>query len=129
MSLKRNPKFYPELQDKELLAALEDYKNGKKSAIKKLRKFVNHTISEQYYDLLIAEYRLVHNSNRIRNERKRAKKIKSVFCGIVACIVLFGSMLITVGEILVRDGKGVALVYVVLFLWAVTYATSSKQDK
>ena len=128
MSLKRNPNFYPELQDKELLAALEDYKNGKKSAIKKLRKFVNHTISEQYYDLLIAEHRLVHNSNRIRNERKRAKKIKSVFCSISACIILFGSMLITLGEVISRAGIGFALVYVVLFLWAVSFAASRKKD-
>ena len=41
MSLKHDIAEYPEMWSKEIVAALEDYKNGKRNSKRKLRKFVN----------------------------------------------------------------------------------------
>ena len=127
MSLKHDIEQHPDFWSKEIVAALEDYKNGKSE--KKLRKFVDREISENYYSELIKRYRIIHLINKDKRDRERARKIKDTLCSILALVILFGSMFITAGEIVVRDGKGSALVYVVLFLWAVKYAASSKQNK
>lgn len=47
---------HPFLYSKELIATVEDLKNGKWGAKRKLRKFVNREISEHYYNMLIEEY-------------------------------------------------------------------------
>lgn len=118
ISIEEHPYVYPQ----ELIDALEDYKNGKRNAKRRMYKYVNKKISEKYYNELIEKYGFFHRMNKAKLERKRKQKIKEALCVPLALIVLFGSMLITLGEIVVRDGKGPALVYIVLWFWALDYA-------
>ena len=60
MSLKADIEQYPERWSKEIVAAVEDLKNGKWNAKRKLRKFVNREISQHYYNELIARYSSQH---------------------------------------------------------------------
>jgi hypothetical protein len=57
MSLKHDIEEYPEMWSKEIVAVVEDLKNGKRNAKRKLRKFVNREISPYYYNELIERYK------------------------------------------------------------------------
>ena len=125
MSLKHDIEMYPEMWSKEIVTAVEDYKNGKRNSKRKLRKFVNREISEHYYNVLVERYAFSHRMNRAKTERERKQKIKEVFCMALSFVVLLGSMATTLGEIVVRGEKGAALVYIVLWFWAIEYAIGS----
>ena len=51
-------------------------------------------------------------------DKERKQKIKNTCSGVIALIVLFASMLSTLGDLVVKYGKGSALWYLVLWLWA-----------
>ena len=70
MSLKHDIEEYPEMWSKEIVAAVEDYKNGKWNSKRKLRKFVNREISEYYYNELIERHK---GANKTQKEKKRKK--------------------------------------------------------
>lgn len=125
MSLKFDIEEFPEKWNKEIVAAVEDYKNGKRNAKRKLRKFVNREISEHGYNELLLRYSdLYRKSKNIRYE-EQAKKIKDVFLSSASLLVLFGSMSSALGDLIVRHGKGSAVLYFFLWLWSLNYAVST----
>lgn len=125
MSLKLDIEEYPWEWSKELVAAVENYKNGERNSEKKLRKFVNREISEHYCNELIQRYAAFHRINKERKERESSQKIKGVLCDIVVSLVLLDSMACALAEHM-RYGKGFAVLYFFLWLWSVDYAISQR---
>lgn len=127
MSLKHDIEEYPNMWSKEIVAALENYKNGELNSKRKLRKFVNREISEHYYNVLIERHAFEHRINKAKKERERSQRRKDVLWSIVSIIVLFGSMAITLGEIVVSYGKGIAVIYFFLWICAINYITEKDE--
>lgn len=127
MSLKHDIEEYPDMWSKEIVAALENYKNGEINSKRKLRKFVNREISEHYYNVLIERHAFEHRINKAKKERERSQRRKDVLFSILSFIILFGSMATTLGEIVVRYGKGIAFIYFFLWICAIDYVV--EKDK
>ena len=125
MSLKHDIAEYPEMWSKEIVSAVEDYKNGKWNSKRKLRKFVNREISEHYYNELIERYAFFHRMNRAKRERERARKIKSV----ISVVTILFSWLCTICYLIERDQGHFAFWYFLLWAWAFFYALSSSDDE
>ena len=122
MSLKHDIEKYPEMWSKEIVAALKEYKNGKRNSKRKLRKFVGREISQHYYNELIERHGFSHRMNQAKNERKRLQKIKHTLYSVAAFIILFSSMAYTLSFILSEYDKSGAILYFFLWLWAIDYA-------
>lgn len=122
MSLKHDIEEYPEMWSKEIVAALEDYKNGKRNSKRKLRKFVNREISEYYYNELIKRYAFFHRTNRAKRDRTRTRKIKSVLCIVIAIAVMLSATESALEYLLVTYGEECAILYFFLYIWAIFYA-------
>lgn len=106
----------------ELLNAIDDAKKGKKKAIEKLAKYVEDgRLSREEFGPLIMHCRI----NKAKKDDERLQKIKDAFCGIASSLILLGSMATTLGEIVVRHGKGIAVPYLFLWLWAFEYVCST----
>lgn len=117
---------------KELLDAIEDYQNGKKNSEKRLYKCVEkRIISAEAYDNLIKKYADMHTINKNKNKTNVPQKITEILCSVAAVVVLFGSMLSTLGIVTTQNGKGAAVWYFFIWLWAFYYAVSkdSKTEK
>ena len=121
MSLKHDIEEYPEMWSKEIVAAVEDYKNGKRNSKKKLRKFVNREISEYYYNELIERYSTFHRINKDKKDRELSRKIKSV----LSVAILWISMLCGLVYVIEQHGKSAAVWYISLWIWAFSYALSN----
>ena len=122
MSLKHDIAEYPEMWSKEIVAALEDYKNGKRNSKRKLRKFVNREISEHYYNELIERYAFFHRMNKAKRERKQSRKIKIVLCIILAISILLSALESALDYLLITYEAEFAVLYFFLYLWAIFYA-------
>ena len=60
---------------------------------------------------------------------KKPWKIKEIFCGILAFLVLLNSLAETLGILVVKYEKSVAVWYLLLWLWAFYYvATTTDKD-
>ena len=129
MSLKHDIAEYPEMWSKEIVAALDDYKNGKWNSKRKLRKFVNREISEHYYNELIERYAFFHRTNQAKRERERSRKIKRVLCIVVSIVTMFFSGLCTLVYLVEEYGEGIAFWYVLLSLFSFSYITSASSEE
>ena len=89
MSLQFDIEEYPEMWSKELVAAVEDLKNGKRNAKRNLRKFVNREISPYYYTKLIERYKDVpQEPYKMSNTTKNLIAL-CVFIIILICTCIF----------------------------------------
>lgn len=122
MSLKYDIEEYPEMWSNEIVAAVEDYKNGKWNSERKLRKFVNREISEYYYNELIQRYSFFHRMNRAKLERMRSQKINRALCIILAIVVMLSSTESSLDYLLATYGEESVVCYFFLYVWAVFYA-------
>lgn len=129
MNLKHDIEKYPNMWRKEIVDALENYKNGEISSKRKLRKFV----SEYYYNELVKRYDYMYRINKAKKDRERSKKIKSVLCIIFAIAVLISSTESSLDYLIVKYSAESAVLYFFLYLWAIFYAfatdPNSKQFK
>lgn len=117
---------YPEEWSKEIVKALEDYKNGERNSEKELRKFVNREISEYYYNELIERYGSFHRINKEKKERERIRKIKRGFCITASIIILISSLLCTLAYLIERDEESSAVWFFFLWIFAFGYIASYK---
>ena len=122
MSLKHDIEEYPEMWSKEIVSAVEDYKNGKRNSERKLRKFVNREISEYYYNELIERYAFFHRMNQAKQERERTRKIKSVLCVVLAISVLLSALESALDYLLIKYEAEFSVLYFFLYVWAIFYA-------
>lgn len=116
MSLKFDIEKHPEMWSEELVAAVEDYKNGKRNSKRKLRKFVNREISEHYYNELTERYAVFHRINKEKEERKKRKEIRRKAMAVIAVVFSLCSILYVAGEICQKGSKGFAVIYFLLGL-------------
>ena len=128
MSLKHDIEEYPNMWSKEIVAALENYKNGEINSKKKLRKFVNREISEHYYNVLIERHAFAHRLNKAKKERERSKKIRRVLCSIFAIAVLMSATESALDYLIVKYSEESAVLYFFLYLWAIFYAFTFDPD-
>lgn len=63
----------------------------------------------------------IHRINEDKKDREISRKIKSV----LSVVILFVSMLCGLVCVIEQYGKGVALLYIFLWLWAISYALSN----
>ena len=119
MSLKYDIEECPWAWSKELVAAVEDYKNGKRNSKKKIRKFVKREISEHYYNELIKMYDFVYSLNRARRDEELSQKIKDVLSG----IVMFVSMLCTICYLIEQNVGFLAFWYFLVYVWATFHSS------
>ena len=129
MSLKLDIDEYPHAWSKELVDALQDYKNGERNSENNLRKFVNREISEHYYNVLIERHRTTHRINKDKRERKRKKKIKKVIWGIGSFVVLLISFSCTLGYMTSRYGKSGGFWYFFLFIFALGFIGQINEEE
>ena len=110
----------------ELLNTIDDAKKGKQGAIEKLAKYVDDgKLSREEYIPFIMRCR----RNKTKKDDERLQKIKDVLCGTASSLILLGSMATTLGEIVVRHGKGIAVPYLFLWIWALSYACSASSKR
>lgn len=124
MSHKYDIEEHPEMWSKEIVAAVENYINGKWNAKRILRKFVNHEISQSYYNELIERHSFSHHINKEKRNRKISENIKAI----LAVIILFHSMSCGLAYILEQYGKSGAFWYFFLWFWAFDYALRRKKQ-
>ena len=129
MELEFDIEEYPEEWSKEIVKALEDYKNGEKNSEKELRKFVNREISEYYYNELIERYGGIHRINKDKKERERLRNIKRRLCIAASIIILLSSMAETLGVIVLKYGEGIAFWYLLLWLWACHFISEDSSEE
>ena len=102
----------------ELFDTIDDARKGKKKAIKKLNEYVQKgSISTQEYNKLMTAYRI----NKDKKDMELSRKIKSV----LSVVILFVSMLCGLVYVIEQHGKGTAVLYIFLWVWAISYALSS----
>lgn len=115
---------------KKYLDTVEDLRDGKKNAKKRLYKYVEEgKISIETYNELIERYATFHRINREKRDRETSQKIKDVLFGVMAFVVLIGSMASTLGYVVVHYGKGTAAWYFIIWLWAFNYVISIDSKK
>lgn len=81
-------------------------------------KKAEESISIETDNEIIEKYGTMIQATTEKKKTKKTQKIKNAICSITAVLVLFVSMLGALGYILERDGKGVAVLFVLLWLWA-----------
>lgn len=122
MSLMLSIEEHPEEWSKEVVAALDDYKNGKRNSKRRLHKFVNREISEYYYNELIEKYAFFYRTNRAKRDRETKRKIKSVLCIITAIAVMLSATESALNYLLDTYDSEIAVLYLFLYIWAIFYA-------
>lgn len=106
------------ISDTELRNTIVNTRKGKKKAINKLSEYVEKgSISTELYNKLITEYRL----NKDKKNREMARKIKSLLSG----VILFVSMMCGLLYVIEQYGKGTAVWYIFLWIWAFSFALSN----
>lgn len=91
MSLKLDIEEYPEAWSKEIVAAVEDLKNGKRNAKRNLRKFVNREISQYYYEKLIDRYKDVPQEPYKMSNTTKNLIVLGAFIFILICTYIFNT--------------------------------------
>ena len=106
------------MSDRELLDAIDDARKGKKKALDKLSKYAESgLISAERYEELVGK-ECIERIKKYKKRRDKSQKIKSV----LAVIILFVSMLCGLAYLIEQYGKGVAVLYIFLWVWSLSYA-------
>lgn len=94
----------------------------KKRAEEQLRKPVEDgIISTNHYNKSTEKYSAIHRTNEGKKDRELSRKRKSG----LSVVILFISMLCGLVYVIEQYGKGVALLYIFLWLWAISYVLSN----
>ena len=110
----------------ELFDTIDEAKKGESKAIAKLEKLVeNGVLSREEYGGFIFGCRLTET----RKSRERSQKIKHIIWNAVAIVVVLESFGCTLGEFVVRYGKGIAVWYFFLCLALLGYYSSERASK
>ena len=122
MTLKGDIEEYPEMWSKEIVAAVEDYKNGKWNSKRKLRKFVNREISQYYYNELIKRYAFSHRTNRAKRDREVSGKVKKIISYTLFYLsVIIAICILVDAVVIVKNNFWVSISAGYLFLLAFSY--------
>lgn len=105
-----------------LINTIKDVQYGKKGACERLYKYVEDgEISHDTYNELIEQYGI----KREENKNPLLKKKESKFCAVASVAILFVSMLCGLAYMIEQYGEGAAVLYIFLWVWALSYALSN----
>jgi hypothetical protein len=114
------------LSPSEFYDIIDDAKKGKKKALDILSKYVEKgVISAEFYNELVTKYRI----NKMKKDKENLQKIKRTLCGIIAFVVLFSSLGYALSNLTQKNGKGIAVCYLLLWLWAFHKLLKNTEDK
>ena len=111
MSLKLDIEKHPERWGKEIVAAVEDYKNGEINSKRKFRKIAKNKMSEYYCNELIERYASLHAFNAEQKKRERKLKFKRYITKFLAAVFWLGTFFYVAADVIIKHGVGIGVTY------------------
>lgn len=88
----------------------------------KLHEYVDKgIITPEKYDELLEIYSITR-PDADKKDREKPRKRKKTLYSIVSVVILFVSMLCGLAYLIGQYGKGIAVLYIFLWVWAISYA-------